>query len=77
MFALQKYNISPNEKQLVKPIGGLVYQFAKVLKTKQLDFSLLQNQNPIVVYVIVYVITSVWTRKSPFLQLVFEPKAEE
>ena len=29
-FAMQKYSISQNEKQLVKPFRGLVYQSAKV-----------------------------------------------
>ena len=40
-FAMQKYSISPNEKQLVKPLRGLVYQSAKIIKNKRLDFNLL------------------------------------
>jgi hypothetical protein len=33
-FTLQKYGISQNEKQLVKPFQGLVYQSAKIKKIK-------------------------------------------
>lgn len=42
-FAMQKYSISPSEKQLVKPFRGLVYHVAKIQKNKRLDFNLLQN----------------------------------
>ena len=31
-FAMQKYSISQNEKQLVKPLSGLVYHVAKIQK---------------------------------------------
>ena len=31
-FAMQIYCISPNEKQLVKPLSGLVYHVAKIQK---------------------------------------------
>ena len=55
--AMQKYSISPNEKQLVKPLRGLVYHVAKIQKNKRLDFNLLQNRNPTVVYGVVYVET--------------------
>ena len=54
---MQKYSISPNEKQLVKPLSGLVYHVAKIQKNKRLDFNLLQNRNPTVVYGAVYVET--------------------
>ena len=53
-FAMQKYSISQNEKQLVKPFRGLVYHVAKIQKNKRLDFNLLQNRNPTVVYGVVY-----------------------
>ena len=53
-FAMQKYSISQNEKQLVKPFRGLVYHVAKIQKIKRLDFKLLQNRNPTVVYGVVY-----------------------
>ncbi len=53
-FAMQKYSISPNVKQLVKPFRGLVYHVAKIQKIKRLDFKLLQNLNPTVVYGVVY-----------------------
>ena len=55
-FAMQKYSISPNVKQLVKPFRGLVYHVAKIQKIKRLDFKLLQNRNPTVVYGVVYVL---------------------
>ena len=54
---MQKYGISPNEKQLVKPLKGLVYHVAKIQKNKRLGFNLLQNRNPTVVYGAVYVET--------------------
>ena len=53
-FAMQKYSISQNENQLVKPFRGLVYHVAKIQKIKRLDFNLLQNRNPTVVYGVVY-----------------------
>ena len=52
--ALQNYSISPNEKQFVKPFGGHVYHIAKIQKIKRLDFKLLLNRNPTVVYGVVY-----------------------
>lgn len=72
-FAMQKYSISPSEKQLVKPFQGLVYQSAKILKIKWLDFKLLQNRNPTVVYGVVYAISFVNTKNVRFSQLVFQP----
>lgn len=63
-FALQKYSISQNEKQLVKPLRGLVYHVAKIQKNKRLDFNLLQNQNPTVVYGVVYVVMGLLRKKS-------------
>ena len=59
---MQKYSISPNEKQFVKPFGGLVYHVAKIQKIKRLDFNLLQNQNPAVVYGVVYVLWNCFAR---------------
>ena len=73
-FAMQKYSISQNENQLVKPFRGLVYHVAKIQKIKRLDFKLLQNRNPIVVYVVVYVIAFVETQNFAVLQLVFQPR---
>ena len=58
---MQKYSISPSEKQLVKPFRGLVYHVAKIQKIKRLDFNLLQNRNPTVVYEVVYVAALVET----------------
>ena len=55
---MQKYIISPNEKQFVKPFRGFVYHVAKIEKIKRLDFNLLQNRNPTVVYDVVYVIVA-------------------
>ena len=63
-FALQKYSISQNEIQLVKPLSGLVYHVAKIQKNKRLDFNLLQNQNPTVVYGVVYVVMGLLRKKS-------------
>lgn len=51
---MQKYSISPNEKQFVKPLRGLVYHVANIQKNKRLDFNLLQKRNPTVVYGVVY-----------------------
>ena len=56
MFALQKYSISQRKKPFVKPIGWLVYHVAKIVKNKRLDFNLLENRNPIIVYGVVYII---------------------
>ena len=67
-FAMQKYSISQNEKQLVKPFRGLVYHVAKIQKNKRLDFKLLQNRNPTVVYGGVYVVALVETRLIASLQ---------
>ena len=67
-FALQNYSISPNEKQLVKPLSGLVYHVAKIQTIKRLDFNLLQNRNPTVVYVAVYVVVLVEMRLIASLQ---------
>ena len=58
-FAMQKYSISQNENQLVKPLRGLVYHVAKIQKIKRLEFNLLQNRNPTVVYGGVYVVALV------------------
>ncbi len=65
---MQIYSISPNEKQLVKPLSGLVYHVAKIQKNKRLDFNLLQNRNPTVVYGVVYVVALVETRLIASLQ---------
>ena len=64
--AMQKYGISPNEKQLVKPFRGLVYHVAKILKNKRLDFNLLQNRNPTVVYGAVYVLWNCFARNTQY-----------
>ena len=55
---MQKYIISPNEKQFVKPFQGFVYHVAKLETIKRLDFNLLQNRNPTVVSDVVYVIVA-------------------
>ena len=68
MSAMQKYDISKAKKHLVKTQVGLVYHVAKVVKIKRLDFNLLQNRNPIVVYGVVYVIVYVETVCTPSLQ---------
>jgi len=65
-FAMQKYSISRNEKQLVKPFRGLVYHVAKIQKNKRLDFNLLQNRNPIVVYGVVYVLWYCFARNTQY-----------
>ena len=64
--AMQKYGISQNEKQLVKPLKGLVYHVAKIQKNKRLDFNLLQNQNPTVVYGVVYVLWYCFARNTQY-----------
>ena len=46
-------------------------------KNKRLDFNLLQNRNPTVVYGIVYVVALVETQDLAFLQLVFQPKTKK
>ena len=71
---MQKYSISQNEKQLVKALRGLVYHVAKVQKNKWLDFNLLQNQHPTIVYGVVYAINAVETQNLVPLQLVLSPK---
>ena len=63
-FAMQKYSISQNEKQLVKLFRGLVYHVAKIQKIKRLEFNLLQNRNPTVVYGVVYVVKGLLRKKS-------------
>ncbi len=62
-FAMQKYSISQNENQLVKPFRGLVYHVAKIQKNKRLGFNLLQNRNPTVVYGGVYVVKGLLRKK--------------
>ena len=38
-FAMQKYSISPNEKQLVKPFRGLVYHYEGCVFFNRLIFN--------------------------------------
>jgi len=65
-FAMQKYSISQNEKQLVKPLSGLVYHVAMIQKNKRLDFNLLQNRKPTVVYGAVYVLWYCFARNTQY-----------
>ena len=75
--ALQKYNISQTKKRFVKPPRGLVYHYVNGLNHKKLDFNLLQNRNPTVVYVVVYAVAVVETQNFSVLQLVFQPKSKK
>ena len=71
---MQKYSISPNEKQLVKPLRGLVYHVAKIQINKRWGCNWLRKRKPAVVYGAVYVVALVEAGLIASLQLVFQPR---